>query len=95
MAVLQSVWLSVDGVELQTVTVLDLVQAERARQEHLYTAGVLPAICSNPDCPNDLRLAALVEEVGEVGRAILGDGDLRTELVQVAAVAVAWLEGIE
>jgi len=38
----------------------------------------------------------LAEECGEVSRAVLekdADG-LRSELVQVAAVAVAWLEGI-
>lgn len=39
----------------------------------------------------------LMEEVGEVSRAILERkpmGELRKELVQVAAVAVAWLEAI-
>ena len=76
--------------------IVDLVVAERARQEQLLADGVLPALCSQPDCPDVLRLAALIEEVGEVGRAI-HDGDpdnLREELVQVAAVAIAWLEGI-
>ena len=40
-------------------------------------------------------LAALVEEVGEVARAILDsdDDNLITELIQVAAVAVCMLEG--
>lgn len=71
-----------------------LIAAERERQEELYADGILPAICSQPECPNELRLAALVEEVGEVGKAILEDGDVESELVQVAAVAVAWLEGI-
>ncbi len=77
------------------MTVSDLIAVERERQEQLHTDGTLPWICSQPDCPDVLRLAALMEEVGEVGSALLGDGDLRTELVQVAAVAVAWLEGIE
>lgn len=45
-------------------------------------------------------LPILAEEFGEVARAMLqqdGDksGDLADELVQVAAVAVAWLEAIE
>lgn len=43
------------------------------------------------------RLPVLMEEVGEVATAIQ-DGDvvaLRTELVQVAAVAVSWLQTLE
>lgn len=44
-----------------------------------------------------LKLAILTEEVGEVAKALL-DGEplenLRAELVQVAAVAVAWLESL-
>jgi NTP pyrophosphatase (non-canonical NTP hydrolase) len=68
---------------------------------------------------NDERLRVLVEEVGEVAKAIdtLAAGpwdpnpdpdcmseleqalslvaDLRVELVQVAAVAVAWVEGLD
>ncbi len=71
------------------------IQAERGRQERLYADGQLPWIASRPDCPNDLRLAALMEEVGEVARAYHDDADnLERELVQVAAVAVAWLEAI-
>lgn len=40
-------------------------------------------------------LAILTEEVGEVARSIIerDDGNLTTELVQVAAVVTAWLEG--
>jgi len=40
------------------------------------------------------RLAALMEEVGEVGRAMTYDkdhgGELRKELIQVANVAITW-----
>jgi NTP pyrophosphatase (non-canonical NTP hydrolase) len=44
--------------------------------------------------------AILGEEVGEVHRALLKQdgersGDLRHELVQVAAVAVAWVEALD
>lgn len=77
------------------MTVLDQVDAERVRQEELYADGLLRWIASRPDCPNELRLAALVEEVGEVARAYHDGGDVRTELVQVAAVAVAWVEGLD
>lgn len=48
--------------------------------------------------------AILMEEVGEASQEVLttafgaaakGHGDLREELVQVAAVAVAWIEAID
>jgi len=47
------------------------------------------------------RLPVLVEEVGEVARALndlaldSADGDLRSELVQVAAMAVAWIAALD
>lgn len=39
-------------------------------------------------------LSVLVEEVGEVGKALQGDPTsfLKDELIQVASVAVRWLE---
>jgi NTP pyrophosphatase (non-canonical NTP hydrolase) len=40
---------------------------------------------------NDM-LSVLIEEVGEVGKAMQGDGILEEELVQVAAVCVRFLE---
>lgn len=42
-------------------------------------------------------LTILVEEVGEIARASLEHDPegLRKELVQVAAVAVAWMEGVD
>lgn len=45
---------------------------------------------------NLMRYPILAEEVGEVARA-MNDGDdanLKEELVQVAALAVAWLEAL-
>ena len=53
--------------------------------------------CSSPAVPPIVKAAVLTEEVGEVARAVLDQadpGELRAELVQVAAVAVAWLEGL-
>ena len=52
--------------------------------------------CSSPHVSDLAKLAVLTEETGEVARALLEqDPDqLRTELVQVAAVAVAWLEAL-
>lgn len=71
--------------------------AERDRQAvkwagpHQHGAGD----CSSPGVPLMVKLAVLGEEYGEVCRAALdGDpDDLRAELIQVTAVAVAILEG--
>lgn len=74
----------------------DAVQAEslRARLKH----G--PAMtCDNPHLPTVLKLAALVEEVGEVANALTYDGldrdNLVKELIQVASVACMWIESLE
>lgn len=69
-----------------------LVLAERSRQERIRKGKPL---ASNPSLEWPLKLAALVEEVGEVARAINDDESdecLQAELVQVCAVAWAWLE---
>lgn len=82
---------------MSTVNVLALIAAERLNQERLFDSGALGWVASKLDCPPVLRLAALMEEVGEVARAVHdGESDERMieELVQVAAVAVAWVEGI-
>jgi hypothetical protein len=78
--------------------VFDLVRLERERQaeiwdgEHAWGSGD----CSSQDVPDPVKAAVLAEEVGEVAHAML-EGDrlaLRRELVQVAAVAVAWWEAL-
>ena len=74
------------------------VLAERGRQAakwdgpHDWGSGD----CSSDDVYVTVKLAVLTEECGEVARAVLDrkPADLRTELTQVAAVAVAWLEGL-
>lgn len=87
-----------------TARVLDDVLDERHRQEAIgrekRTLGIRWSSCADPDMPggDTMRYAVLGEEVGEVANAILegsGDDDLREELVQVAAVAVAWVEAID
>ena len=54
--------------------------------------------CSSRLVDETVKLAVLTEETGEVARALLDDPDdtdgLRRELIQVAAVAVAWLEAL-
>ena len=72
---------------------------ERVRQGQQWEAphGWGRGDCSSPDVPAIVKAAVLSEEAGEVSRAVLERDDeaLRAELVQVAAVAVAWLEGME
>jgi NTP pyrophosphatase (non-canonical NTP hydrolase) len=41
------------------------------------------------------RMAILTEEVGEVAKALLDGDGLREELIQVAAVAIRWVEELD
>lgn len=88
---------------------LEMIAAERDRQDELVAAGKFGQTAAWPGMPNLLRLAVLGEEQGEVTEAVLEHDihdntakgrarwrqNLRAELVQVAAVAVAWLEGLD
>lgn len=75
-----------------------LIETERDRQDKLH-----PIIQKKKDDDNDTiavkniistntLLAVLMEEIGEVAKALQGDGDLKEELVHSAAVCVRWLE---
>lgn len=74
------------------------IEMERDRQERLHP---LPRIKKTDD-PELMAmqkyiqtaeyLAVLIEEVGEVGRAIQGEGNLQEELIQVASVCFRILE---
>lgn len=91
------------------VEILDAVTQERFRQEQKKAEGKFKFTCADVGMSNLERYAVLGEEVGEVARHMLGaerlayDGGsaederrwLRVELVQVAAVAVAWVEGLD
>lgn len=73
------------------IDALALVVAERSRQETTRNGWT----CRNPQVTDLERLSALMEEVGEVARCFNEDETpeaLRSELVQVAAVAVGWIE---
>ena len=79
--------------------VFDMIYDERERQAQKW--GTVEGAwgkgdCSSPDIRPEVKAVVLGEECGEVARAVLDrDGDgLAKELVQVAAVAVAWLEMI-
>lgn len=84
-------------VTSKRMDVFDLIENERARQaakwsgQHMWGRGD----CSSPEVDESVKVAVLTEEVGEVARAVLtaDHAALHDELVQVAAVAVAWLEG--
>lgn len=65
--------------------ILQAIREERARQNERWGVKGHPRFMWN---------AILVEEIGEVSKALLTQGDLESELVQVAAVAVAWLESL-
>lgn len=74
------------------------IDAERGRQADKW-GGPHPwgdGDCSSPAVRDSTKLMVLSEECGEVARAVLDlDADAtRTELIQAAAVAVAWLEAL-
>ncbi len=52
--------------------------------------------CSSPAVEDSTKVMVLAEECGEVARAVLDldAHNLPRELIQVAAVAVAWLESM-
>lgn len=67
-------------------------QWQKWREPHDWGRGD----CSSDDVVPIVKAAVLTEECGEVARAVLdlNEPALRAELVQVAAVAVAWLESL-
>lgn len=73
------------------------IVAERWRQIALRNAGKFSHTLADPGMTDPQRVAAFTEEVLEVMQALqLGDAEgLRTELVQVAAVCVAWCEYLD
>ena len=88
---------------MDTTDVLILVRRERARQDELKNAGRFKATCADDYLDDAEKLAVLMEEVGECARAVLERdrlvsdthyANLKQELIQVAAVAVAWAESL-
>jgi NTP pyrophosphatase (non-canonical NTP hydrolase) len=74
--------------------VLQAVRDERTRQELKRLAGDWTWTCSDPAHTAAEKLPVLIEEVGEVAKAMLEGSNTREELVHVAAVAVAWAESL-
>jgi hypothetical protein len=79
---------------------LRYIERERSLQEIRKQDGDFEHTCCDPEMTDEERLACLGEEFGEVSTEILkkaaGDtaamGNLFLELMQVAAVAAAWME---
>ena len=65
--------------------ILEHVLNERLAQENKW---------GEQNHTDEIWLAILTEEIGEVAKAILEGTSITDELVQVAAVAVAWHECI-
>lgn len=85
---------------METEQVLNLIHKERVRQETLKVEGRFKYTAAD-NIPDQDKFLMLAEEYGEVSRAILGrmmivqdGGDLRKELIQVAAIATAWIESL-
>jgi len=81
-------------------SILGDVLVERLRQETLKQEGRFPHTCADAEMSDATRLAVLVEEVGEVARALQRGAhdpkqDLRAELLQCSAICVAWIERID
>lgn len=81
----------------------EMVFNERQRQEVLKQQGKFLYTCADKELDNYECACVLVEEVGEVCRAIMyqagiaketKDINVGKELIQVAAVTMAWLEGL-
>ncbi len=89
---------------MSTLQVLGEVAAERSRQETLSAEkradGLSWLTCASPLMHDRDKLAILTEELGEVARELCDAraekrapaSNLRVELIQVAAIAVAWAE---
>jgi hypothetical protein len=88
-------------MDYKTTLVLEEVRKERVRQEQLVMDGKFPFNCSDPERLNIEKFPVLGEEFGEVSKEVyellIGPGskeNLRTELIQLAAVATAWAEAL-
>lgn len=96
-------WL--EGLHQSPEQIFIQVADERLRQRKLFAAHKLPFRVDSADIGWPLKLRVLAEEIGEVAAAVdhldahpqsrKHRNHLVEELIQVAAVAVAWLESFE
>jgi hypothetical protein len=64
--------------------IINMIVAERQRQDMLHPNNNIA------DYP-----AIMIEEVGEIGAALQGQGNLIEEIIQLAAVCIRWAEEYE
>lgn len=82
------------------IRILDMVATERGRQELLKSQGKFEYTCADKAMSHFEALSVLTEETGEVAHEVnesiggrpLNRFKLIKELIEVAAVAVAWAE---
>lgn len=81
--------------------VFQAVKDERNRQEKLKEAGKFDWTCADKR-PNSEKLSVLAEEFGESAIEVCEEMNgkdtrqkLRKELIQVAAVSIAWIEALD
>ena len=88
-------------LSLDRKDIFQAIELERDRQDNMYPMSKAKR---TGDKETDLllgllhhyeMLSILVEEVGEVGTALQGSGDLKEELIQVASVCCKWLENLK
>jgi hypothetical protein len=73
------------------------IACERDRQNRLLREGKIANDCASPNVLPVYKVAVLGEEFGEVCKAVIERQDkeqLIKELVQIAAVSIAWLESL-
>jgi len=66
---------------MNQMLIINRILRERSRQDKLHIWDA-----------DTNKMAVLAEELGEVAAAMQGQGILQDELVQLAAVAIRWLE---
>lgn len=83
------------------IAILDMVATERGRQEFLKSQGKYAYMCSDAEITHSECMTVLAEEVGEIAHEVnegigpnrdIDKRRLLKELIQTAAVAVAWAE---
>lgn len=84
--------------------ILEHIHLERRRQDELKAQGRFAYTCADSEMSNPERLTVLGEEFGEVCHEVnegIGSGravnilKLRKELIQTAAVCMAWVEALD
>ena len=80
----------------EIVAIERAIRAERFRQEALVEQGKFEYTCASSFLDSESKFLILGEAVGEVARAVPEQdlANLKEELIQVAAVCVAWLESL-